>query len=173
MSVSFEVRRELEGDYEVEVEATEAVDVTLLEASFTVGRITPPVAQLVLVPQTLRVSPDTLTSGEPVIVSIDVSNEGQAPGSRTIVLIVDGKEIESKEVTLDPIGIETVSFTLVERGVVTHTVALDGATAEFTVTRPAPLALTIALLVIFALLVGGLARVIYVGATRRRSTPEL
>ena len=46
VSVSFEVRRELEGDYEVEVEATEAVDVTLLEASFTVGRITPPVAQL-------------------------------------------------------------------------------------------------------------------------------
>ena len=60
-----------------------------------------------------------------------------------------------------------------ERSVGTHTVTADGLPAiEFSVTKPAPLSATIPLLLIFAILVAGLALLIYARASKGTRPPQ-
>ena len=153
------------GDYGVQVEATAAIEVKVLEGTFKV--VAPKPAELIVDPATLVVTPEKVESGEPVTISMIVANIGGAPGSREVVLFVDDKEVDRKKTrTLSPGETETVSFIHVERGAGTHTVTVEGLTTEFIVTKPAPLAATIPLLILFALLVAFLALLVYTRAPR-------
>ena len=172
LPVTFEIRRVEEGNFAVEVEVLRAVDVKELEGRFAV--LAPAIAKLIFVPGTLILDVDRVSIGEPVTVSIIVSNEGRAVGSRTVVLNVDGKEIDTQTVALEAGRTKLVEFTrrVVEREPGTHEVSVDGFSIQFTVERPAPLAITISLLVIFALLVAALAVLMYTRATRGSPPPQ-
>ena len=167
-AVEFQVTRIETGDYMVEVEAVDARDVTLLRGSFTVRSL------LILVPDSVKVDRESVKSGEPVIVSVVVRNEGLAPGSRTVVLSVDGVLIEKKTVTLGPDEFETVTFSPhVERDVGEHTVNVDGIITTFTVTEKPSFPVIILVLIIVGLLVAGLAGVVlYFKKIRRAAPPE-
>ena len=166
--VTFTLTRAEEGDYAVQVEVVAGVDVGVLTGSFRVvpGEVVRAPANLISQPDTLTITPEKLESGEPVVVQLDVTNVGGLEGSRILRLIVDGKEIEVREITVGPGETLTVFFArLVERSVGTHTVQVDGKTAEFTVTKPASLAVSLPLLVIFALTIAFMAFLVYMRAT--------
>ena len=166
--VTFTLTRAEEGDYAVQVEVVAGVDVRVLTGSFRVvpGEVVRAPANLISQPDTLTITPEKLESGEPVVVQLDVTNVGGLEGSRILRLIVDGKEIEVREITVGPGETLTVFFArLVERSVGTHTVQVDGKTAEFTVTKPASLAVSLPLLVIFALTIAFMAFLVYMRAT--------
>lgn len=166
--VTFTLTRAEEGDYAVQVEVVAGVDVRVLTGSFRVvpGEVVRAPANLISQPDTLTITPEKLESGEPVVVQLDVTNVGGLEGSRILRLIVDGKEIEVREITVGPGETLTVFFArLVERSVGTHTVQVDGKTADFTVTKPASLAVSLPLLVIFALTIAFMAFLVYMRAT--------
>ena len=130
LRVRFEVVGRDAGDYTVELEAPEAEVVRTLDGTFKV--VAP---NLILVPGTLTVEPETVEVGKPVIVSIDIRNEGDARGTRTVVFRVDGRLVEEREVTLAPGARVTVTSTHVEEDVGAHTVSVEGLEAEFTATE--------------------------------------
>ena len=169
--VEFTVTRTEAGNYEVGVEAVEAAEITLLRGTFTVVALPPPpevpevvVPRIIIGP--LTIEPRTVKSGEPIVVSVVVTNEADFARPQSLAVIVDGEFVEERDITVDARTTQTVTFTVVERGSGTHTLTVAGATAEFTVTKPAPLAVTILLLVLFAFLVGGLSALGYIRATR-------
>ena len=147
---AFTVRRDEEGGYSVEVEAPGAKVIRKLEGAFTVVT---PVALITL--EALRVEPGSVTSGEPVTISVDVINKGDGAGSRTVALIVDGKQIEERELYLEPGETVTVTFTHVEEAVGTHTVEVEGIPGQFEVTEvpAAPAAFPIMLIIIVVIVV--------------------
>lgn len=161
--LSFEVTRQELGAYSVEIEAPGATDVKLVEGEFTV--ITPKVARLVAVPGTLRVEPDTVTSGESVTISIDVKNEGDAIGTRTIPLLVDGVEVGDRRITIEAADTVTVTFTHVELVPGSHSVEVDGEVAQFTVVEAAEAAafpiIIIIVVVVVVLLLGGVGAFLF------------
>ena len=128
--VRFEVVRRDAGDYAVEVEAPEAEVLKTLSGSF---RVVAP--NLVLVPGTLTVEPETVEIRKPVTISVDIRNDGDARGARTVVFQVDGRVIEEREITLAPDARVTVTVTHVEEEVGAHTVSVEGLEAEFTATE--------------------------------------
>ena len=179
--VEFTVTRTEAGNYEVEVEAVEAAEITLLRGTFTVVAPPPPPPPPPEVPEVvvpriivgpLTIEPRTVKSGEPIVVSVVVTNKADFARPQSLAVIVDGELVEERDITVDARTTQTVTFTVVERGSGTHTLTVAGATAEFTVTKPAPLAVTMLLLVLFAFLVGGLSALGYIRATRGVPPPQ-
>ena len=154
-SVEFTVKRLEVGDYPVEVEI---VGVEVLKGSFTVVAA-PPLPAAKIVVTSLNIDPISVKKGEPVTVSILVGSEDDTAGTRTFALVLDGEAVEERDVTLEPGESETLTFTIVEEEVGTHTVVVDEFTAEFTVTEaPAggpPIVLILALIIGVLALVGG------------------
>ena len=167
ITLRFEVVQDEVGDYDVEVEAPGAADVKILDGTFTVVA-PPPVLEaiLVIVPGTLTVEPDKVDRGDPVTISVNVRNEGDAAGSDKIALKVDGVLVEEKEVTLEPGQVETVTFTHVEEVEGTHKVEVDGLTAEFEVAKPAAFPIVLVIVPIIVVVLVGLGVLLYV---RRRA----
>ena len=112
---------------------------------------------MVLLRNLLRIQPNVVTSGEPVIVSIDVQNTGELRGAVIIPLLVDGVLIEELEISVNPGTTETLVFAPVvalDSGL--YTIGVDGITGEFTVTEPGGGGILIILIIaIVALLVVG------------------
>ena len=127
LEVSFEVNQTELGEYRVEVEATEAVEVKKVDGTFTV--VTP----LVLVPGSLKIDPTEVESGKPVTITVDVNNPSATDSSITISLTVDRRFIEERKVTVAAGQTVTETFSFTEETIGPHTVAIDGLTAEFTV----------------------------------------
>ena len=128
---------------------------------------------MILVPGTLTVEPGRVDSGERVFVRVNVSNEGGVEGSVKVVLTLDGKDIQTRDILVLAGETEELRFSpIVERDVGTHTVEVAVGTkklvAEFTVTTPAPLGVTIPLIVIFALVTMLLSVLMY---ARRSAAP--
>ena len=113
-AVSFEVSRTEPGDYEVEVEAEDAVDVRILTGSFTVLEGPPPPEELSF--EDLTVEPTEVESGGSVTISITAVNDGADAITETVTLRVDGRLIEEKDVTVAGGATQTVSFTHVGGG---------------------------------------------------------
>lgn len=118
-AVSFEVSRTEPGDYSVEIEAEDAIDVKILTGSFTVLEIPPPPLSF----EGLTVEPTEVESGGSVTISVTAVNDGADAITEIVTLRVDGRLIEEKDVTVAGGATQTVSFTHVE-----------GLTATFTVT---------------------------------------
>ena len=159
------------GVYAVVVEVVKAEAPRTLGGSFTVAeKPEPPVEvgpDLVLVPDSLLLDKDKVKKGEAVQVSVVVFNQGDATGTETYTLRLDGEEVATEEVILDAGMAVTITFNIVTRDRGVHLVQVDGLEAEFLVTRPAPLGATIPLIVIFGLLVAALAALLYAQSRRR------
>ena len=98
------------------------------------------VINIVPVPGTLTIEPASIDIGQSVSITVDVTNEGEASGTKTVTLFVDGGRVEGKDVTLGAGATETVSFTYVEQDAGTHTVRVEGLTGQFEAVGPAPAA---------------------------------
>ena len=162
-TVVFEVRRDEAGDYAVDLELEKGV---ALPGAFTVTPDGEPTG-LIIVPGTLELEKETVTRGESLRVSVTVRNEGDVAGDLILTLSVDGEKIEVRTVTLGPGDSQVVDFVLEEQEVGTHTVDVNGITADFTVTEPGGLGVAIILVVIILVLVViGVAGFLYYRKTR-------
>ncbi|GAH58878.1 unnamed protein product, partial [marine sediment metagenome] len=126
--VEFEISRDIEGTYAVEVEG--------LTGGFTV-KVSPKPAEFefsdlrIFIP---GVIPPEVERGQTVTVtvSIEVENVGELEGGCTVELKMDGEVIDSKEVALEGGGSATVLFELT-RGEGTYEVEVEGFTESFTI----------------------------------------
>ena len=131
----FQVTQDEGGEYAVDVQAVQGVDVKLLEDSFTVRAR--PEAKLEL-KRPVTVTPGTVISGEPVTISVLVTNEGNIEGTVPVRLLIDGALIDTQDVTLGAGESTRVVFAdVVEPGVGDHAVEVNGLSTQFTVTAAA------------------------------------
>jgi PGF-CTERM protein len=90
----------------------------------------------------------SVTQGDVIDVSADVTNTGDQSGSATVELTIDGSAASSQDVTLNGGETTTVTFTDVDTGGLssgehTHAVNADGRSAEGTLTVQAPANVTV------------------------------
>lgn len=116
--------------YSTDVTGTHSLKLDGLSATLTV--LKPPKFEI----SSLEIKPTEVVAGETVTVKADVKNTGEAEGSHTISLTVDGKVIETKDVTLGSGVAETVSFIYSSDIVGTHSLGLDGLTTTLNVLEP-------------------------------------
>ena len=146
--MSFTVTREVEGSYEVRVDR--------LFGDFTVAKAVPapPTSPARQAPPTpaafevsqLSISPIEVQVGEEVIVSATVANTGEAKGSYTATLKINGVTVATKKVTVAGGKTTKVTFSVVRDVSGGYQVDIDGQTGSFTVAK-APLAWWIWLIV--------------------------
>ncbi|KXA99382.1 hypothetical protein AKJ41_05520 [candidate division MSBL1 archaeon SCGC-AAA259O05] len=86
-------------------------------------------------PSTLTLSKAEVEPGESTTVSVDVSNEGNAKGSKTIEITLGGETIKSETVTLEPGETTTVTAEASESAEGTYTVKAGELTRTFTVKK--------------------------------------
>ncbi len=77
-------------------------------------------------------------TGKPVVITIDVTNTGEAKDIYPVTLSIDGAEIETVPISVAGGGTETVSFTVIRDEIGTYSVDVDGQTGSFTVTEQKP-----------------------------------
>jgi len=81
---------------------------------------------------------DWVQVGEPVQISVDVTNIGKNSGNYTVTLIIDDIPITTKTVQLSGGETTTVTFSATEQTEGTHTITIDSLTGSFKVTSEAP-----------------------------------
>ena len=119
-----------EGTYAVElIDADEQVaslsgeitaSIPLLPAEFTFA--------------TLGISPRELDAGDEVTISFELSNIGEQAGVQTVILLLDGLEVDRRNVSVDGLSLIPVTFTLdapQEAG--TYTLSIEDLTGTFRV----------------------------------------
>ena len=78
--------------------------------------------------------PGTVTPGQPVTIVVDLKNEGDQEGPRTLILLLDGREIDRRRVTLAEGGTTAASFTFDAPAVEgAHTLEVAGFERRFNV----------------------------------------
>lgn len=82
----------------------------------------------------LQVSPENVTEGETVQVTVDVANTGEESGSYTVQLMVDGVTVDTSDITLSGGASTTVAFS-VQEDVGSHSIQIEDLTAQFTVSK--------------------------------------
>jgi len=127
-TVSFTVSEDAAGTYSVEVDG--------LTGRFTVAAPPTPPAPAEFEVSDLSVTPSEVEPGEAVTVSAKVSNVGEASGSYTVEVKLDGVAVDSKTVTLSGGASQALSFTVSSEVVGSHTVGVDGLTGRSTVAAP-------------------------------------
>jgi len=85
----------------------------------------------------LVVTPTEIVAGESVTVKADVKNTGEAEGTYTATMTVDGKVIEAKDIPISAGTTEMVSFTYSPDDIGTHSLGLDELTTTLKVLKPA------------------------------------
>jgi len=86
----------------------------------------------------LSITPSTVETGDPVTISVEISNDGLLQFSEGVTLKIDGTSEESEMVTLMPGDSETVTWTVSEATSGTYSVEVEGLTGSFTVEEPEP-----------------------------------
>ena len=87
----------------------------------------------------LSISPGEINVGETVIISVLVTNTGNATGSYKVTLKIDGVVAATKEVTLKAGASEEVTFTTAKDATGSYSVNVNGLSGSFTVKeKPAP-----------------------------------
>jgi len=153
-TVEFTVTEDTEGTY--------TVSIGELSGSFTVETPSPPPAPAEFVLSNLVVSPTTVEIGEPVSVSVTVTNVGEEAGSYTAELLIDGSKVDEDTVTLVGEASETVEFTGVSGEEGSHTVSVGDLSGSFTVEMPEEgVGLNWALYAVGGLAILGVAWVVY------------
>jgi len=121
-TLTWSVSKTAEGTYSIEVMGE--------TVSFTV-KAPPTPAEFSL--SNLQVSPSIVEPGMDITVSFSIENTGEESGSYSIDLKMDGATVETLSGTLDGGESESVSTTVSSTEEGTHTVAIDGLDAEFSV----------------------------------------
>jgi PGF-pre-PGF domain-containing protein len=86
----------------------------------------------------LTVTPARVEPGKRVIISVDVRNTGNASGSYTVTLRINGAVEGTQSVLLSPGETRTVSFATTKTSEGIYLVEVDGLRGSFTVVAPAP-----------------------------------
>jgi len=81
----------------------------------------------------LNISPPEVSAGEPVAISLVVTNTGEVAGSHTATLKINGVIAETVEVTVAGSGSETVTFTTSHDETGIHSVDVNGLSGSFTI----------------------------------------
>jgi stringent starvation protein B len=101
----------------------------------TLGR--PPAAAFTS--SNLIISPSQVDVGEPVAISVSITNAGDAAGNYEVTLKINGVVEATEEVTLGAGTSQEVTFTTARDVAGTYTVEVDGLSGSFTVKeKPAP-----------------------------------
>lgn len=82
---------------------------------------------------TLTVKPATVMVGYPATVTATVINSGDIAGSYTVSLLIDGQEIDSREVLVDPGAYKEVSFQVTRTTAGSYKLMVGNSTAKLTV----------------------------------------
>jgi len=127
-TVEFTVTEDTEGTY--------TASIGELSDSFTVETPTPPPTPAEFELSNLVVSPTTVEIGEPISVSVTVTNVGEEAGSYTAELLIDDSKVDEDTVTLVGGASETVEFTGVSGEEGSHTVSVGDLSGSFTVEMP-------------------------------------
>ncbi len=106
--------------------------------SLTVVGEAPSAATFVL--SDLSVAPSEVEAGDPVRVSVRVTNVGAEPGDHTVTLRIDGAVQDSAAVSLGGGASTTVTYILTREAEAVYSVDVDGLTGSFTVGAPPPMA---------------------------------
>ena len=96
--VSFTLTKDIAGTYTLEVDGQHRILKVLKPATFELSNLT--------------ISPTQVEIGTFVEISITVKNKGEVSGTKRIVLTVDGKEVEAKNVTIAGGATESILFSL-------------------------------------------------------------
>jgi hypothetical protein len=107
---------------EEEEETVEPISVPETPANFTVTD--------------LSISPTSIETGDLVTIKVLVTNTGEASGTYTVTLNLNGAAVETRDITLDGGNSQTVTFTTTAKTAGTYTVDVDGLTGSYTVTEP-------------------------------------
>ncbi|KXB07115.1 hypothetical protein AKJ54_00725 [candidate division MSBL1 archaeon SCGC-AAA382K21] len=122
-TVSFSIHKESPKSYSVGIEDLSGSFRVLEPAEFEVSN--------------LSVNSSQVEPGEPVTVSIDVTNTGDLSGDYTIELKIDGTMENSKTVTVDGGKNTTVSFTIEKETSKTYSVEVGNLSQSFEILAPA------------------------------------
>lgn len=86
----------------------------------------------------LIISPNEVTPGESVTISVDVANTGEEAGNYKVTLKIDGVVEASKEITVTAGASQKVIFTISKDVAKTYSVDINGLNGTFVVTEEAP-----------------------------------
>jgi len=120
----------------------------------------------------VEVSPKTIAVGGKVSVTVRVGNDGDAPGTLTLIMKVDGREVGKQDVQVNAGKTATVSFEYVETVIGEHTVNVNGVEVPFTAARPAPMSLTLMLALAWTVLAAAIGAWLFLRARARRYHPR-
>jgi hypothetical protein len=110
--------------------ATLLLAVIAITASAACQSSTPPAKFEI---NSLNVKPSEVDIGEKAVISAQVTNTGGAGGIYGVGLYVDGKRIDTKDVSLDPGFSQTVNFSLSKAAAGTYEIGVGKSTATLTV----------------------------------------
>ena len=126
----FEVREGTEGTYEVKIG-----DKTV---TFEITSEAPEIKPAEFQVKDLVINPSSVLAGEIVDISITVTNVGEASGSYSAALTIDGVNVETKSVTVSGGATAVVEFGVTEATAGTYNVAVDNLSGSFSVEAPVP-----------------------------------
>jgi hypothetical protein len=115
----FRFRAGSPGDYEVRLGEARATITVPAPAAFDLGA--------------LELTPNPAKAGEPLDVSVLLTNSGDTTGTHAVRLSIDGKVAETQEATLAGGQATTVYFSIAAPGAGRHTVAVDELQTELLV----------------------------------------
>jgi len=104
---------------------------SLIELDLAVASAPP--AEVSFTVTNLSISPGVVEPGEELSISAMVTNSGSLAGSYTARLKINGSEVDSQEVSLEPGESQAVSFTVSRGAEGEYSVVLDGLEGSFTV----------------------------------------
>jgi len=123
--------------YYFRVMSSDRADNLAVSDEYTFTTLKPPAA--LFTSSNLSISPIEVYIGEPIIISILITNAGDAAGSYKVTLKIDGVVEASKEITLNAGTSQEVTFTTSKNVAKTYSVDVNGLTGSFTVKeKPAP-----------------------------------
>ena len=129
-TVEFEVIEGTEGNYEVKLGD--------LTTSFRINSEAQPVKPAEFQVTDLTVNPSSVLADEVVEISVKITNVGEATGSYTVNLKIDGATRDTRDVTLAGQANEVVEFEVSETSSGTRTVEVGSRSGSFTVESLAP-----------------------------------
>ncbi len=130
MTVEFDVVENAEGTY--------TVTLGDLSTSFVTKSEAVPIKPAEFEVADLRIDPTTVLTSETVDISVKVTNIGEASGSYSVDLEIDGALVETEEVTLAGGATKLVEFTVIGSTGGIHTVNVNGKSGSFTVESSGP-----------------------------------
>ena len=93
----------------------------------------------------LSISPPEINIGESVTISVSVTNTGNLPGTYNLVLMIDGRECDSKEIVLAPGNEESLTFEMQGETAGEYFIDVNGLDSSFEVIEepePVPAVIT-------------------------------